>query len=809
MSTPVASGRLGELVARRGLGRWQVALFVILLLTVVVIQTVVVRSFTSLDRATENFNLAQNTSGNLADAQRDALRLRLVLEGDEAREVDSDQSLLQVGFLQRQLAQLRAYPLPDADDREQVADAVDSADAVAAGLAEVIALEAGPSRDAVLVEALPGLQAHALQAEESLRGLYVQFENGFYAEGAAEMKDRRDEQAFVLVAAALAVALAAVLALSVRRVVAQDFGAAMARLVLETERRSAAQKATTRTERRFAALVRRSDDVMLVLSDEGVITFATPSVARLLGITDPAVLVGRHYLGMVTRGERAAAAAVVSRALAGGGEPAQVDLKVPLRGGEEAWFAISVTDCRDDPAVGGLIVNAHDITDRTRHSAWLEHLVFHDRVTGLPNRLAIERRLDAANQRQVVVVIDLDQFSAVLDDHGQVGAEEALKGTAVALQVACGRGATVAHFGTDVFAVVAPAGHDDVASVVHQIRHGLLSGVVVGGKQMSFTAGMGAMVSSGGMRGTDALRLAESAMHEAKRSGRGGVVLHDELRLEQLARRAALVEALQNAVGAGELLLHHQPLVSLRTGLVTGTEALVRWQRESGLVPPSDFIPVAEETGLVVPVGTWVLRQTCADLAAMDAAGHHRSRVNVNVSARQLSDDGFPAHVATVMAEWGTDPARVVLELTESAVVADPDRIAGILAELRAAGHAVALDDFGTGYSSLSQLMRLPVDIVKLDRSFIADVATSDRTHRMVKAVVDICHDLGMTVTVEGIETPEQLARVVEAGCDTAQGFLLARPAPLVEVLPALGCGVAGAPAPARAPAPAAAPVMA
>lgn len=771
-------------IARRGLGRGQIVLFVVLVGVIALTELIGIRSFTALSESASRRDVAQNTSGNIADAQRDALRLRLLLEQEGTAAEDA---LMQTEFLQRQLRQLQARDLPD-DAAQDVAASRVAADQVAERLGDVLAA-GGPARvQQAMVAEKPVLQADAETAEVGLRGMYGRFENSFYAGGAADMEQRRSDQALLLVTATLAVLLAGGLALSMRRVVAQDFGRALKRLVSEQEGRVAALEAVSLSERRFAALVRRGDDSMMVLDPDGSIVFATPSSARLLGLDDDADLTGNSFLDLLPPAARTAGAAALADALADDGEAVQADLQVTRQDGTPGWLAVSLSDFRDDPAVGGLVVNAHDVTDRAERAAWLEHLAFHDRVTGLPNRLAAERHLDAglgAGTREVVVVLDLDGFGAVFDEHGQPGADEALTGVAGVLQQGFGPRALVAHFGNDVFAVVVPAGPGETVPVAARVAELLAAGVEVAGQHVPFTAGRGALVSSG-VRGNDALRLAESAMHEAKRSGRGGLVVHDERRLEQMARRSELVEALQDAPGAGELRLHHQALVHLGTGLVTGTEALVRWQRPGGLVPPSDFVPLAEETGLIVDIGTWVIRQACRDLSVMDASGRTGIRVNVNVSARQLAEPGFVAHVAALLAETGTDASRLVLELTESAVVEDTGRVAVMLQELRAAGHTIALDDFGTGYSSFSHLMRLPVDTVKLDRSFIADVDTSARTRQMVRSVVEVCHDLGMSVTVEGIETQEQLAHVVEAGCDTAQGFLLARPMPLEKVLPRL-----------------------
>ncbi|WP_380169392.1 putative bifunctional diguanylate cyclase/phosphodiesterase [Jannaschia sp. R86511] len=775
MSTSPGAG-----LVRRRMRPVQVVLVALLLAVVAGSQLLGLRTVWALSTTADTFDLAQNVTGNVADAQRDSLRLRLLLQEDV---VVVEDVRLQVAFLQRQLDLLQAREMPAEAERD-VATAVEAADRVAATLDELVDDGAVPDSGAmsgrVLDVSVPTARADAATAEESLRGLYAQFENQYYQQGARTVADRRDEQALALATATAAVVLAGLLALSLHRAVRLDFEGAVQRLVREQEERSEAERATARTERRLTALVRDGDDMILVLSSEAVISFASPAAARIVGLDDPAQLTDRPFLDLVAEGDRAQAEQSLAEAAGTGGETVRVDLRLCDRlspEGSPTWLSVSLTDLRDDPAVGGVVVNAHDITDRVARSTMLEHLAFHDRVTGLANRLAVERHLDGGgpDDRSSIVVLDLDDFGTLIKDAGQDFADAVLREVADALELRSYPSALVAHFGADVFAVVTPAFVATPADVARRVAAVLDAGVDVAGRRLRFTAGAGA-VSSAGLRGNDALRLAESAMHEAKQEGDGAVVVHDDRRLEQLRVRGELLDGLRGAVAADELRLHHQPLVSLRTGQVTGTEALLRWQRGDVLVPPGDFVPLAEETGLVVPLGSWVLAQACADLATFDVAGRHDLRVNVNVSPRQLVKDGFVEHVAAVVAERGTDPARLVLELTESAVVDDADRVAGLLADLRAAGHAIALDDFGTGYSSLSHLMRLPVDTVKLDRSFVADVHTSPRTRQMVRTVVQVCHDLGMSVTVEGIETPEQLDAVREAGCDTVQGFLLARP---------------------------------
>ncbi len=777
-------------LSRRRMGPVQVVLLALLVAVVAGAQLLGLRSVWALSATADSFDMAQEVIADVSDAQRDALLLRLVLDEDR---IPVEETRSRTAALQQHLGVLQAQDLPPETDASLTAAAA-AADRIESGLDALaddtgVAGTVGQVSHAQLEQSAPTARADVGTVAESLHLLYARFENQYYESNARTMAARRDEQALAMVAATVAVVLAGGLSVSLRRAARRDLQSAVRHLVREQQDRTLAQEAAARTERRFAALVRQGDDMILVLT-QGAVTFASPAAARILGLADPAELVGVLFVDLVADDERTQAEQALARTVESRGEPVRVDLRLreqpgaPAGAASPTWVSVSLTDLGDDPAVGGTVVNAQDITDRVARASILEHLAFHDRVTGLANRLAVERHLDGAgpDDRFSIVVLDLDGFGAVNDEAGHDYADEVLRAVADAVELRSYPSAFVAHFGADVFAVVTPAFVAPPADVARRVAHVLDEGVEVRGRRLRFVAGMGA-VSTAGQRGNDALRLAESAMHEAKRRGSGAVVVHDQRRLQLRRERTELVDALRGAVAADELRLHHQPLVSLRTGQVTGTEALVRWQRGDVLVPPGDFIPLAEETGLVVPLGSWVLAQACADLETMDATGRPGMRVNVNVSPRQLAGDGFVDHVAAVLAERCTDPARVVVELTESAVVDDPHRVGGLLQDLRAAGHTIALDDFGTGYSSLSHLMRLPVDVVKLDRSFVADVATSSRTRRLVRALVQVCHDLGLSVTVEGIETPHQLDAVLEAGCDTVQGFLLARPVPLERLI--------------------------
>ncbi|WP_336921077.1 putative bifunctional diguanylate cyclase/phosphodiesterase [Aquipuribacter sp. SD81] len=774
------------------LGRAQLLLLLVLVVVVLSGGAASIRAFAELDRAMDGFSLAQNVSGIAADAQRDSLRLRLALVDLDERLRDPDATPAevegsartardQVAYLERQLSLLEGRDDLTTTQAQQVRRGRDAAARVSSSLD--VALEVGPGgRAEALRAASPALREDAEQAEQSVARLYTQLEIVFYRDGVLALSGRRTDEAVQLGMTLVGVALTLWLAWSLRKAARRDLHRAYARLLAEADRRADAQTAALRTERRLAALVRESDDAILVVDPTGAVTFATPSAAALWpGGPAAEAVVGRPIDPVLPVAGVLADLALVAR----NGTAARRTLPrpVPLEvDGERRWVALTLTDLRHDPAVAGVVINAHDVTDRARREADLEHLAFHDRVTGLPNRLAVERAIDerAAPGRCQLALVDIDEFARVNERLGQAVAEQALRALAERLSSSVSAACHVGHLGDDDLTVVSDR-HADGTGLARALQSLVSQPLVVGEHTLHLSCSVGVVPVDG--RGHEVVRAAQRALTEAKRGGApNAVVVHDEAYVQRAAERTDLLHALARAVGGGELRLHHQPLVDALSGEVVGTEALVRWERDGELVPPGRFVPLAEESGLVVELGAWVVDQACADLAALRAEGRPGLRVNVNVSARQLSGRAVVDTFLAATTRHGVPPSAVVVELTESAVVEDPEHVWDLLTELRGHGFRVALDDFGTGFSSLYHLMTLPVDTVKLDRSFVRDVDTSPRTRRLVSAVVDLCRDLGISVTAEGIETSDQLAAVVSAGCHTLQGYLLHRPVPLDDV---------------------------
>jgi diguanylate cyclase (GGDEF)-like protein/PAS domain S-box-containing protein len=430
-----------------------------------------------------------------------------------------------------------------------------------------------------------------------------------------------------------------------------------------------------------------------------------------------------------------------------------------------------------------------DLRESRRPEDQLAWRATHDALTGLPNRSLFLDRLEMTLARlgrdpglAAVLVLDLDRFKEVADRFGDDAVDRLLVAVAGRLRSILRPSDTVSRFGSDEFAVLcADLGHErDAIRLAERITAGLTTPFAVGGQEIVVTASIGIALTGSRTRRADSLLFdADAALQRAKQRGGGIYELYDEAVRAQLIERLELESALRRAVDAGELRTLYQPIVSLKEGRLVGVEALVRWEQPGrGQVPPAEFVPFAEETGLIVAVGGWVLGEACHQAARWRAAGGRQQAptMHVNLSPRQFGEPHLVDLVAGVLADTGTDPDRLCLEVTERALAANPASAATTLKRLTALGVRVSVDDFGTGYSSLASLQYLPISSLKIDRSFVARLDLHPEDDAMVAAVIGLAHTLGLAVIAEGVETPRQLAKLDELGCDYAQGYLFARP---------------------------------
>ena len=437
--------------------------------------------------------------------------------------------------------------------------------------------------------------------------------------------------------------------------------------------------------------------------------------------------------------------------------------------------------------------------ERKRAEVELLRLALHDTLTGLPNRALFLDRLEVALARArrvdagvAVLFVDIDRFKVVNDSLGHQAGDRLLTLVAARLSEQVEPGDTVARFGGDEFALLCTGirAEPDAVRVAQRVAQAVSAPFTLDETEVFLTTSVGIAMSDPTHQSAPALvRDADAAMHRAKERGRSRHELFDQVMRTAAMRRLETENALHRALQRRELRLHYQPEISLDDGRVTGFEALVRWNHpHRGLLSPAEFIPLAEETGLIIPVGAWVIEEACGRVAQWRAARPDADlAMSVNLSARQLAAPGLIEHVGTTLERHGLPADALVLEITESLVVAEDDRTRECFEQLRSLGVRIAVDDFGTGYASLAALKRFPADLLKIDRAFVAGLGPNgaEADEPIVAAVVGLARALKLTVIAEGVERPDQAAAVERLGCDLGQGFLYAPPMP-AEAIPSL-----------------------
>ena len=456
-------------------------------------------------------------------------------------------------------------------------------------------------------------------------------------------------------------------------------------------------------------------------------------------------------------------------------------------GNKQRWAESRAATLRNDHgAIVGCVGTVEDITEREKIEAQLTHQALHDPVTGLPNRTLFLDRVSMALARVrrnggavAVLFMDLDRFKMINDSLGHEAGDRVLTTIAGRLDQSLRGSDSVGRLGGDEFAVVCEVKQGNKATLVaERIATAIEAPIALESGQMVVSASIGIALGEGGTTPSDLLENADAAMYRAKERGKARVEVYDESMRELTLRRLHVENALRTAIEKEQLEVFYQAEVDLQGGAITGAEALVRWRDPArGLVSPAEFIPVAEETGLIVPLGSWVLREACRQAAELRTFGWP-IKMAVNLSTRQLAHPGLVPLVAETLDEMGLEPSALCLEITETVLMQDADRAVVLLEELKALGVTLSLDDFGTGYSSLSYLRRFPVDVVKVDRSFVDGLVDRPGDASIVAAVRDVTRSLDLGVVAEGIETPEQLERLRALGYERGQGYLFARPGP-------------------------------
>ncbi|HEX8146149.1 MAG TPA: EAL domain-containing protein [Pyrinomonadaceae bacterium] len=469
----------------------------------------------------------------------------------------------------------------------------------------------------------------------------------------------------------------------------------------------------------------------------------------------------------------------------------QAELRYCHKSGKEVWAHLGMSLVRDGESQPlHLIFQIQDITDRKRAEEQLLHDAFHDALTGLPNRalfmdhvkMAIQRSRRSGDRLFAALFLDLDRFKIINDSLGHMVGDQLLVGIAHRLEACLRPGDTVARLGGDEFTILLEdlASTDDAIDVARRVQEAVTQPFNIGGHEVFTTASIGIALSNTGYeRAEDLLRDADTAMYRAKLEGKKRHVVFDKAMHDRAMELLQTETDLRRALTRQEFFLNYQPIVDLETGRVASFEALVRWRHpERGLVMPGDFVPVAEETGLIVPLGLWVLNEACRQMREWQRLGLADEAVtmSVNLSGRQFSQADLIEQIASALRESGLKAANLKLEITESMVMENFDTAIGMLRQLRNLGVGLSIDDFGTGYSSLSYLHRFPIDTLKIDRSFVTQMTDNSENAEIVRTIVTLARSLDMAVVAEGVETADQLRQLGDLGCDYGQGYLFSRP---------------------------------
>jgi diguanylate cyclase (GGDEF)-like protein/PAS domain S-box-containing protein len=559
--------------------------------------------------------------------------------------------------------------------------------------------------------------------------------------------------------------------------VIDDFATGYVDTVLDVTQRHEA--ALRESEARYRMIVETSREGVWLIDLAGVTTFVNERLAEMLGY-QIGEMIGRPLCDFLDDEVKQVAEASLIRQH--DGVDVRFEFRFIRRNGTSLWALISASAIHD---AGGTHIGAlamlTDITLSKIAEADLAHSATHDGLTGLPNRILLVHRLDTAVARSVrndthvaVLCFGLDRFKGVNDSLGRDAGDRVLVAIAGRLRTAIQPGDTVARVGGDQFAVCCEGLGEATEAGKIAARLGLLlaTPVVVEGHEVFVTASIGIRVVGHTTEPAgDLLRDADDAMYQAKRSGRACHSEFDASLRGETTSRLAIESDLHHALDRGELRIHYQPTVSIIDGTMAGVEALVRWEHpEKGMLPPADFIGIAEETGLIVPIGLWVLDHACEQLHLWNQARAVPLTMAVNLSPRQLLSPELVSQVGDILGRHRVDPGHLCLEITETVLMEDA-RAEGVLSALKALGVQLALDDFGTGYSSLGYLSRFPVDVLKVDRSFIANLGSDHDATTIVASIVRLAQALRLQIVAEGVETQEQLTQLALLGCELGQGF--------------------------------------
>ena len=546
-------------------------------------------------------------------------------------------------------------------------------------------------------------------------------------------------------------------------------------------------------EARFCALVQRSSDVVIVVDAHGVTRYVSPAVTPVLG-WPPERALGKAMADLVHLDDAGAARALIADAGKRRDVTPSAVLRIRHAAGDWRHIEIVGTGRLDDPSVRGIVLNTHDVSDRTLLEAELTHQAYYDPLTGLVNRGRFRALVeDALNRAEgsrssvAILYLDLDRFKNVNDSFGHADGDQMLIETGERLRNATRGLDTVARLGGDEFAILLGNVRNDAdaITIADRVTNVMRRPFKLRGGEAVAGVSIGIARGEAGCDADDLLRNADVAMHVGKRGQKGQYMLFRPEMYTDVRHRFTLESELRRDIETERLALHFQPVIDLRTERIAGVEALVRWPHdERGPLSPDSFIPLADETGLIVPLGRWVLREACRQGAAwrMMLPNGAPFTVAVNVSARQLEHAELTDDIAAALADSGLPPQHLMVEITEGAVARDSSAALARLRTLKSLGILLAVDDFGMGYSSLSSLERYPIDVLKIDKLFVSHVGADESRRSLARMIVALGDALSLRTVAEGVERAEQAAALATMGCNYVQGYYYSRPVPPSEI---------------------------
>ena len=559
-------------------------------------------------------------------------------------------------------------------------------------------------------------------------------------------------------------------------------------LIQDVTHRKEAELALHEAERRFRSIFENSVEGMFQSRLDGRYIAANPALARILGFDSPADMIdATNQQGWNVYADPVRRQHLLDE-IARVGFVTNFESQVQRRDGTLIYLTENIRAVRyQNDQLDCLEGSVVDITERKNFEEKIRFQATHDALTGLPNRNLLHDRITTAIQTArrdettaAVVFVDLDRFKLINDSLGHQIGDVLLKVIAQRLSASIRSTDTVARQGGDEFVVLLPhqSSFEMTTVIVERMLHAVSQPLEIEGVALEVTCSIGiSLYPNDGESADELLRCADSAMYNAKQLGRNSFKYFSAEMNAHAAERLHLLNGLRSAIHHDEFILNYQPKIDLTTGMLVGAEALIRWESKTrGLVSPAEFIPFAEENGLINPIGEWVLHTACTQAVAWQRAGYAPLVISVNLSANQLSKDDLVATVANVLTSTALDAKWLELEITETAVMGDVDKSMSMLHQLKKLGVQISIDDFGTGYSSLYYLKLFPVDTLKIDRSFISEIVTEGEDAAIVKAIIALAHILQLNVVAEGVETEQQRLLLLDYSCDQGQGYFFSRP---------------------------------